>query len=173
MPLNPEIPAGPSLPVALGRWARLRSGSERVARAVEAAARAEEEGHACVRLELRAQERQELAAHAWVGDGSRACPLVLNADGDCFLWRNWVHEARVAEAVLSRGSQVAQTLDGAMHPDLDTLFEGIDPDLGAQQRAAVRRIVGSRLFVLSGGPGTGKTTTVLRMLLMRDRKSVV
>ena len=31
---------------------------------------------------------------------------------------------------------------------------------------AVRRVAGRRLFVLTGGPGTGKTSTVLRMLLM-------
>ena len=34
------------------------------------------------------------------------------------------------------------------------------------QRAAVAAVPGTRFFVLTGGPGTGKTTTVVRMLLM-------
>ncbi len=36
---------------------------------------------------------------------------------------------------------------------------------------AVRAVVDRRLFVLTGGPGTGKTTTVLRMLLMLQRRA--
>jgi exodeoxyribonuclease V alpha subunit len=39
------------------------------------------------------------------------------------------------------------------------------------QREAVKNVVGRRLFVLTGGPGTGKTTTVLRMLAMLQRRA--
>jgi exodeoxyribonuclease V alpha subunit len=40
------------------------------------------------------------------------------------------------------------------------------------QRAAVADFADRRLFVLTGGPGTGKTTTVLRMLLLRVRAAI-
>src|SRR5690606_2353319 len=36
---------------------------------------------------------------------------------------------------------------------------------------AVAGVLGRRLFVLTGGPGTGKTTTVLRMLMMLQRSA--
>ncbi len=52
---------------------------------------------------------------------------------------------------------------------IDALFGGDRSPAVAAQRAAVAGFVGRRLFVLTGGPGTGKTTTVLRMLLLRLR----
>jgi len=52
---------------------------------------------------------------------------------------------------------------------VDQLF-GDDRSAAVQaQRAAVAGFMDRRLFVLTGGPGTGKTTTVLRMLLLRLR----
>ena len=169
MRLNADIPPAPSMAVAMGRWARQRSGSEILARAMEAAAKAEEDGHACARLDAAAHDMTALREHPWVSDGSRVSPLVLSADGDCFLWRNWMHEAHVASHILSRTGDAATPLDAPMRADLDTLFTDVDRDKGARQRAAVSGIVGRRFYVLSGGPGTGKTTTVLRMLLMRQR----
>lgn len=168
MRLNAEIPPAPSMSVAIGRWARQRSGSEVLARAMEAAAKAEEDGHACARLDAAAYDLTALREHPWVSDGSRVAPLVLS-DGDCFLWRNWMHESHVASHILGRTGEPATALDAAMLADLVTLFSGVDPDKGARQRTAVSGIVGRHFYVLSGGPGTGKTTTVLRMLLMRQR----
>ncbi len=46
------------------------------------------------------------------------------------------------------------------------LFQGVADERVAAQRAAVAQVAGKRLFVLTGGPGTGKTTTVLRMLML-------
>jgi len=50
------------------------------------------------------------------------------------------------------------------------LFNGSRTDEEERQRAAVCQAVGKRLMVLTGGPGTGKTTTVLRMLLGLSRE---
>ncbi len=49
---------------------------------------------------------------------------------------------------------------------LDELFQHQHSHAVQRQRDAVAGVGGRRLFVLTGGPGTGKTTTVLRMLLM-------
>jgi len=154
--------------VALGRWARQRSGSAVLARALEEASRAETDGHACARLDVGA-DLDALRAHPWVSDGGRLAPLVLTGGGDCFLWRNWVHEARIAAHVKAHASDRNGALDADAEADLEALFAGVDPKKGASQIAAVRAMVGQRFFMLSGGPGTGKTTTVLRMLLMRQR----
>lgn len=52
---------------------------------------------------------------------------------------------------------------------IDQLFGGDRSAAVQAQRAAVAGFMDRRLFVLTGGPGTGKTTTVLRMLLLRLR----
>lgn len=51
----------------------------------------------------------------------------------------------------------------------DQAFGGDRSAAVQAQRAAVAGFLDRRLFVLTGGPGTGKTTTVLRMLLLRLR----
>ena len=124
MRLNADIPAAPSMAVAMGRWARQRSGSEILARAMEAAAKAEEDGHACARLDAAAHDLMALREHPWVSDGSRVSPLVLSADGDCFLWRNWMHEAHVASHILSRTGDAPTPLDAPMRFSLNVNLAG-------------------------------------------------
>lgn len=57
----------------------------------------------------------------------------------------------------------------ALESWIDQLFGGDRSAAVRAQRAAVASFADRRLFVLTGGPGTGKTTTVLRMLLLRLR----
>ncbi|MFO1495895.1 MAG: exodeoxyribonuclease V subunit alpha [Lysobacterales bacterium] len=156
---------------ALERWARQRCGSLPLARALGLAYEAELEGHACVRLpELDLVEQAELAAHPWVGDGSVVTPCVRTREGDFFLWRNWRHELQVAHALLDRVAAAAPVPAPELEADLAWLFDGSEAAAVAGQRAAVAALPGRRLCVLTGGPGTGKTTTVLRMLLMLQRQ---
>lgn len=159
------------LAAALAAWTLRRTGSPTLARALELAARAEASGHACVRLGVAGEawpqaELDALAAHPWVGQGESPSAAVLTPAGECYLWRNWRHEAVIAQALRERQQATTEVPLGSLSGALDLLFAGMDPDASSDQRRAVERVVGKRLFVLSGGPGTGKTTTVLRMLLM-------
>ncbi len=98
-------------------------------------------------------------------------PFALDG-GRFYLWRNHAHEVAAARLIRERRSAVS-TAPGAAESeaDLDALFHGDCSAAVAPQREAVRRVAGQRLFVLTGGPGTGKTTTVLRMLLMLQRQA--
>lgn len=174
--MNSQVIPERSIDRTLARWVRERSGSELVARAAYAVSMAEGQGHACAALAsdplfddaLIAQ----LRAHAWIGDGSGFTPFVLDDDAKLYTWRNWYHETRLADGLLRRARARALPVDAKeLSTDIAELFAGDDALATRWQRVAVAAVPGARLFVLTGGPGTGKTTTVLRMLLELLRRA--
>ena len=84
---------------------------------------------------------------------------VLHLDGGLlYLDRYWIEECRVAEDVLA----LAGARRSGSAPDINRLF----PDSFAEQRGAAQLALSRALTVLTGGPGTGKTTTVARLLAL-------
>ena len=84
---------------------------------------------------------------------------VLHLDaGLLYLDRYWIEECRVAADVLA----LADTRRGGTAPDIARLF----PGSYAEQRGAAEVALSRALTVLTGGPGTGKTTTVARLLAL-------
>lgn len=80
--------------------------------------------------------------------------------GRLYLDRYWRDEAVVRREVDARlRSQVGGVDDDRLLASLGRLF----PD-DSRQRLAAAAVVTGRLTVLTGGPGTGKTTTVARLL---------
>ncbi len=100
-----------------------------------------------------------LSASDAVSDGSLPAPVVLSEE-NLYLHRMWQYECRVAE-FFSRHQQVSADAE-KLRPVLDTLFGTEEPEDWQKIAAAVA--VSSRTAVISGGPGTGKTTTVARIL---------
>lgn len=83
------------------------------------------------------------------------------------LWldRYWRQEAQVAADVLQRSADRPRDLDVA----------ALEADLAAQltegdQRAATRVAALARVSVIGGGPGTGKTTTIARLVAVLHRQ---
>ncbi len=98
-------------------------------------------------------------------------PLVLEAaTGRLYLRRWWEHEAVLAQALLARASLPATGEAVDWSAALERAFPpvaGGDQAAAAgqaRQAAAVRLALERRLAVITGGPGTGKTRTVLRLL---------
>ena len=109
-----------------------------------------------------AAHRQALQASPLLADA--AGPLVL--EGDQLQWRLW-HQRR--HTVLSALRQRAQQqLGGLAEPGaadrIQALVAAHGDGLDARQRAAVAAVLSRPLVLLEGGPGTGKTSTVSRML---------
>ena len=141
---------------------------ERVALALAFVVRAVRGGSVCVALADVAQQvaiadlpwpatdewLAAVAASPLTGD-----PPVLHLDsGLLYLDRYWIEEQRVAEDVLA----LAAARRSGSAPDINRLF----PDSYAEQRGAAELALSRALTVLTGGPGTGKTTTVARLLAL-------
>lgn len=169
---------------AVARWVVIHGGSPLLARVAGWASLAEGHGDSALPLTGPDNARHGMSA---LDDEAfaalRAEPLVAaigtDAAGDdapfviehqhFYLRRNHRHELAVAQHIATRRVASAAS-DAVSAADLDLLFGGVNDASVQAQRAAVAGVPGKRLFVLTGGPGTGKTTTVLRMLLVLIRQ---
>lgn len=150
---------------------------EAVAWAARLASQAVIEGHVCIDLRRYAGWQVEagvrlpelslwteaLQGSAVVGRPREFKPLIL--DGcRLYLARYWRYEKNLADDLLARAEWVDDDLDQEkLRADLDRLFahNAEQPDW---QKVAAATAVLRRLCVVSGGPGTGKTATVVRIL---------
>jgi len=94
-----------------------------------------------------------------VSDGSRVTPLVLSHQR-LYLHRLWQSEGRVADFFAAQEVKNAFDIQAAGEV-LNTLF-GDQPEDWQKIAAAVA--LTRKTAVISGGPGTGKTTTVAKLL---------
>jgi exodeoxyribonuclease V alpha subunit len=104
-----------------------------------------------------------------VDDGSGRAPLVL-AGHRLYLRRYWRFEREVEGAIRARMQPVQSSdhteTNHAFQAALDALFPkaaSVSPDW---QRIACAVAARSAFSVITGGPGTGKTTTVVRLLAL-------
>lgn len=107
-----------------------------------------------------------LQASVLVGAGDPPSPLVLEPDSTrLYLYRQWRYEVDVAERVGDRLSAIP--VDNLrLQQRLQELFTPIDDDRLDWQQLACALVAGRRFGIITGGPGTGKTTTVVKLLAL-------
>lgn len=110
-----------------------------------------------------------LATSPVVSSGDKDTPLVLDGTR-LYLRRYWEYEREVAEGLLSRTAAKPEITVASddLKKHLDSLFprtKGEDSHADLQKLAAFTALRSS-LCVISGGPGTGKTYTVARILAL-------
>jgi exodeoxyribonuclease V alpha subunit len=158
-----------------------------VCRAAFAASRATSAGHVCVSVVRLARQygattatvRAALLTSRVVSnasaDSAASRPLVLDAGdaaGKLYLARYFDYERRLAQTIVARTQPSAGDAPGAnagvglsaLGVRLSRFFGASSTDEIDWQRAAVALALASRLTIVSGGPGTGKTTTVVGLL---------
>ncbi len=110
-----------------------------------------------------------------VDDGSGRAPLVLRGHR-LYLQRYWRDERDVERALKSRmadGSTLAAAWPAdLMRATLDRLFPASGSPAVDWQKIACAVAARSAFSVITGGPGTGKTTTVVRLLALLQHLAV-
>lgn len=107
--------------------------------------------------------RKTLAAHPAVGGPGDIQPLILDGTR-LYLYRYWRYEQQLAAAFCQRAESFPTGADKAVfRRALQRMFpESIEGGLKEQALAAATAVL-KRLCVISGGPGTGKTTAAARI----------
>jgi exodeoxyribonuclease V alpha subunit len=97
-----------------------------------------------------------------------AMPLILDQDGRLYLHRYFDYECRLARSLAGRhATQTAPEIPASLGARLTSLFAGNRTSLGDAadwQQIAVAMALLGKVTIISGGPGTGKTTTVVSLL---------
>ncbi|CAE6881366.1 exodeoxyribonuclease V subunit RecD [Pseudomonas marincola] len=103
-----------------------------------------------------------LNASQLVGPAGSFTPLIMVGER-LYLARYQAYEQQLAEQLLARCSDIPPVDEAVLSASLTRLFafNSQQPDW---QRLAAAQAVRRKLAVISGGPGTGKTTTVVRLL---------
>ena len=138
----------------------LRGAAQRLIHAVRA-------GHGCLDLRranlgLSADEvRRRLGASAVVGRAGEEehCPILIDGHR-LYLQKFYDQERLIARRIFDLCPRKATAEAPDAEGILAAVAEGTDPG----QREAIRKALGGGFTVLTGGPGTGKTTTAVRVI---------
>lgn len=106
-----------------------------------------------------------------VADPGRFSPLVLDDKNRLYLYRYWDYEAKLIQFVQSRVKRDSDILSSTSASDLNMLFPGTIAEETDWQKIAAMVSMVQKFTVISGGPGTGKTTTVAKILALLIRQS--
>jgi exodeoxyribonuclease V alpha subunit len=108
--------------------------------------------------------QQQLNDSTCVGRPGDLAPLILEGNR-LYLSRFWFYETQVAQSILGRLNNPLPIDQQRFLPCLRRLFPGVDKTSDSVgQMIAVAIAASHRFSVISGGPGTGKTTTVVKLL---------
>ena len=102
-----------------------------------------------------------------VGRPGDVRPLILDDKYRLYLYRYWDYEQRLSTAIIDRINNDIDNIDMLTLSDgLNRLFPDNENDPFNWQKAAAVMAVLKKLCVITGGPGTGKTFTMAKILAL-------
>ncbi len=106
-----------------------------------------------------------------VGSPGNFKPLILDGNR-LYLHKFWHYENALAEQLIERSEQKVSDIDlDALEDGLARTFPVADDSEVDWQRVSAGVSVRNKLSIISGGPGTGKTSTVVRILALMLEQS--
>ncbi|MEA3435130.1 MAG: exodeoxyribonuclease V subunit alpha, partial [Thermodesulfobacteriota bacterium] len=108
---------------------------------------------------------EKLRKSSVVGKPGEFCPLILDENNRLYLYRYWEYEKILSESIKRRAKEDVNDIDASLLKEsLKRLFpEKSENDIKWQKVASLTAAI-KRFCVISGGPGTGKTYTVAKIL---------
>ena len=108
----------------------------------------------------------QLRESSLVGSHGEFKPLILDDANRLYLQRHWKNEQELVQQIIKKVNMPPVQVDTELLKEgLDRLFQNESTGVNWQKVAAVAA-VNNYFTVISGGPGTGKTTTVVRLLAL-------
>ncbi|WP_022949267.1 exodeoxyribonuclease V subunit alpha [Methylohalobius crimeensis] len=147
-----------------------RQYADRLERLLSDLLTAQDNGHVCLTLgETRRAWLEKLTGlHQPAGEA----PLVLE-ENRLYFQRLWQYEERLVAGLHRLTDENTGVGSGTLHEcagmrDLTPMLRDLSRAAGLDdsQMDAVRRAAANRFFIITGGPGTGKTTTVIQLLAL-------
>ncbi|MCC7100939.1 MAG: AAA family ATPase, partial [Rubrivivax sp.] len=177
-PLDADAALAQGLAWHLQHWARKLGADDAAADQVgtlgTGLVQATRQGPVCLPLAQLVPGKQLLPRAALLATGvigtpaaPGACPLILDDDNRIYLHRDFDLEQRLARRLLRAARAAPQPLTGEARTRLAALFPrapGSAASVPDWQQVATALALRQRLLVISGGPGTGKTSTVVKLL---------
>ncbi|MBU1162666.1 MAG: exodeoxyribonuclease V subunit alpha, partial [Proteobacteria bacterium] len=111
--------------------------------------------------------KENLISTKIVGRPEDLCPLILDERNRLYLYRYWEYEKKLSDSIKKRTKEDIGGINLLLIKDsIKRLFpEIIDDDVNRQKIAAITSAF-KKFCVISGGPGTGKTTIIAKILAM-------
>lgn len=116
-------------------------------------------GHSCI--EISDEDRDFLLPLNCVSEDEKT-PLIVE-DNRLYFYRYWHYETRLASRVRQCIEHSQTSTDEVLRIVNQYFAEDSEADIDWQRRAAIN-VAQQRFSIITGGPGTGKTTTVLKVL---------
>ncbi len=142
------------------RFSTLAAEENQVVRSIlQRLSAAQADGHSCIGLN---DEEIKLIERSGLVDREKPKALILEQNR-LYMQRYWAYEQRLAKQLAGLVAAEAAAL-----PDksvIDRYFKPLADEIDWQRQAA-EKTLSRRLSIITGGPGTGKTTTVVRILAL-------